>query len=347
MADTLPDVSRSEFQELVLAGLPDSAQMALAQELRAQGGDEPLIALVTGQKRGSIDERIEALQILVSGRHPEMYRLLADALRSPQAELANIALRLLRALNDAASANVLIGALDSRTGSASRIAAALNRMTVPYGAYLGPLLQHENATVRFWATLLVGRTNSSQWAVSVRRLVTDPEPMVRRAAVETLGRIGTDDDRRHVLARFFDPSPMVRVHAARAAIAFADASVAAALVTLLCDREWIVRAATRDALRAMGALATPSVVRVLWQGDPFAANNAAEVLFLTGAAITMIREAVDGRASTAETRLVQRLVAASGAQILRALNDQLDSAQQMALQRLSDDVPDLLAVRKR
>jgi HEAT repeat protein len=348
ITDTLPDVSRSEFQELVLAGIPDSAQIALAQELRAQGGDEPLIALVSGDKRGSIDERIEALQILVSGRHPEMYRLLADALRSPQPELANIALRLLRALNDAGSANVLIGALDSRTGSASRIAAALNRMTVHYGAYLGPLLQHENATVRFWAILLVGRTNSSQWAVSVRRLVTDREPMVRRAAVETLGRIGSGADRQHVLGRFFDPSPMVRVHAARAAHVFADTAVADALVRLLCDREWIVRAAARDALRAMGPLATPSVVRVLWQGDPFAANNAAEVLFLTGEAINMIRDALGRPGTTAQAKLVQRLVAASGPQILRALNDQLDPAQQMALHRLNDEVPEpLAAVRRR
>jgi HEAT repeat protein len=346
-AEALPDVSRSEFQELVLAGLPDSAQIALAQELRSQGGDEALVGLVTGAKRGSIDERIEALQIIVSGRHPDMYRILGEALHSSHAELANVALRLLRALNDQQAAHVLIDALGAGAGSASRIAAALNRLTVSYGAFLGPLLEHESPTVRFWAVLLVGRTGASQWATGVRRLITDREPMVRRAAVESLGRIGSSDDRRHVLGRFFDPSAMVRVHAARAAVAYADTAVADAVARLLSDREWIVRAAARESLRAMGRVSTPAAVRVLWQGDPFAANNAAEVLFLTGEAIRLIREVVNGGGTTAQTKIVERLIAASGPQIVRALNDQLDSVQQSALERLLGAHQPMVAVRNR
>jgi HEAT repeat protein len=346
-AESLPDVSRSEFQELVLAGLPDSAQVALGQELRTQGGDAALLALIRGDRRASIEARIEALQIIVSGRLPQMYDVLADALRSSQPELATIALRLLRALDDPQAANVLVDALQAGTGSASRIAAALNRMTVAYGSYLGPLLEHDNATVRFWALLLVGRTGAAQWAWTVKRLVTDREPMVRRAAVEALGRIGSSDDRDLVTARFFDPSPMVRVHAARAAVAYADVQVAEAVAKLLSDREWIVRAAARDALRAMGTLAAPAVTRVLWQGDPFAANNAAEVLFLTGEAVTLARHALRPEATPPERRLVQRLVTACGPQILRAINDQLEPAQQTALLRLADASDSMAPVRKR
>jgi HEAT repeat protein len=331
-AESLPEVSPTEFQELVLAGLPEGAQVALAQELRTQGGDETLLALVSGQKRGSIDERIEALQILVSGRHPDMYRVLADALRSPQPELANIALRLLRALNDQQSANMLVEALQAGTGSGSRIAAALNRMTTPYGAFLGPLLLDENPSVRFWGLLLVGRTGASQWIASVRRLTTDREPTVRRAAVEALGRIGSSDDKSYVIARLLDPVPMVRVHGARAAVPFADAAVASAVARLLGDREWIVRAAARDALRDMRGVATPAVIRVLWQGDPFAANNAAEILFLTGEALTLVRGVLDSPTDTLQVRLVERLVAAAGPQILRAISEQLDPVQQSALQ---------------
>jgi hypothetical protein len=346
-ADDLPEVSRSEFQELVLAGLSESAQMALAQELRTQGGDAALLALVSGNKRGSIDERIEALQIIVSGRHPEMYDVLAVALRASQPELASVALRLLRALNDQEAANVLIGALAENAHAASRIAAALNRMTVEYGPLLGSLLQHESQTVRFWALLLVGRTGASQWLWTIRGMLTAREPMVRRAAVEAIGRLGSPEDRRLVLARFFDPSPMVRVHAARAAVSFADVSVADALARLLSDREWVVRAAARDALRAMGSVATPVILRTLWQGDPFAANNAAEVLFLTGETINLVREAITRPDQPERTRLVQHLIAASGTQILRAVNDQLDPGEQAALERFVERRESMASVRRR
>ncbi len=345
-ADSLPEVSRSEFQELVLAGLSESAQVALAQELRTHGGDAALLALVSGDKRGSIDERIEALQIIVSGRHPEMYTVLAAALRSSQPELASVALRLLRALNDQPSANVLIGALEDDAHAASRIAAALNRMTVDYGPLLGSLLQHESQTVRFWALVLVGRTRSTQWLWTIRKMLTAREPQVRRAAVEAIGRLGSPDDRRLVLARFFDPSPMVRVHAARASVAFADVSVADALARLLSDREWVVRAAARDALRTMGTVATPAIIRTLWQGDPFAANNAAELLFLTGETVKLIREATSRPDQPERIRLVQHLITASGPQILRAVSDQLDPGELAAMERLVERPESMASVRR-
>jgi hypothetical protein len=345
--ESLPDVSPTEFQELVLAGLSKSAQVALAQELRMQGGDTTLLAVITGERRGSIDERIEALQIIVSGRHPEMYRVLADALRSPEPELATGALRLLRALNDEQSASILVGALAANAHAPSRLAAALNRMTVSYSPLLGPLLQHDNPTVRFWAVLLAGRTGASQWTWMIRMMLTAREPMVRRAAVEAIGRLGSSDDRRLVLARFFDPSPMVRVHAARASVAFADEGVADAVAKLLGDREWVVRAAARDALRAMGSVAKSSVLRTLWQGDPFAANNAAEVLFLTGEAVTLIREVIARPHRPEQTRLVQHLIAASGPQILRALSDELEPGEQAALERFMGTSDAMASVRSR
>ena len=118
------------------------------------------------------------------------------------------------------------------------------------------------------------------------------------------------------------------------------------LAKLLSDREWVVRAAARDALRTMGTVATPVVIRTLWQGDRFAANNAAEVLFHTGETLNLVREVISGPDKAERVRLVQHLIAASGPQILRAVNDQLDSGEQVVLQRFIERRESLTSVRR-
>ena len=345
-ADGLPVLTGSEFQELVHAGLPQHVTAAVAQELRAHEGDTALLAVASGTRHASTEHRIQAMQVLASGRHPETHTVLGAALRAPDAEIEAAALRLLKELNDEAAVRVLVEALAQGTYAASRIAAALDRMTAERGPLLGDLLKHESATVRFWALLLIGRVGASQWAAGVRALLTDASPMVRRAAVEALGRIGSIEDRHPVIERFFDPSPMVRVHAARAAAAFTDAGVADALVKLLSDREWVVRAAARDSLAMMGEVATAAATRTVWQGDPFAANNAAEVLFLTGATVRVIERLLEDPEDQEYRRLVERLIAASGPQIVHALHGQLEPGRQRQLQQLLGE-PSTVAARVR
>jgi len=329
---SLPDLTRSEFQALVQAGLPRRVETVLAQQVRAHEGDAVLLALADGSKQASLDERLQALQVVASGRHPEAYAALAAAIRSPQIEIAALALRLLRGLNDERAIGVLVDALASGAPSPSRIAAALDRMTVAgRGQHLGSLLKNDSQTVRFWGLLLVGRDGTSQWLDDVRRLMTDASPQVRRAAVEVLGRLAHPDDHGRVLASLADPVPMVRVHAARAAASFAGAAMSHGLVRLLSDREWVVRAAARAGLCRMGTAATEAVTRTLWEGDPFAANNAAEVLFLTGATGTFISRLLKQPNDRPLARLVDRLITASGPQIARAVYDRLEPHEQLEL----------------
>ena len=148
-----------------------------------------------------------------------------------------------------------------------------------------------------------------------------------------------------MLACLGDPQLMVRVHAARAASAFAVDAMAAGLAGLLSDREWIVRAAARDSLCRMGEVATAAVTRALWEGDPFAANNAAEVLFQTGATATLIDRLLKQPEDVELRRLVERLMTASGPQIARAVYDQLEPDHQTELERILTDA--LAVVRKR
>ena len=327
-------LTRSQFQELIHSGLPAGVETSLGRQLRVWEGDAELFARATGSARAATEDQIYALQVLVSGRHAGMYLALAAALRGPSWETAAVALRLMRRLDDEPSMRVLTAALAAGAYSPSRIAATIDRMSVARGPYLAPLLEHPSDTVRFWTLLLLARIDASPWVTGIRRLLTDRSPMVRRAAVETIGRIGTMDDRRLVIARFVDPAAMVRVHAARAAAAFPEPSVADALAGLLGDREWVVRAAARESLQVMGEVAQPAVIRALWLGDPFAVNNAAEVLFVTGATLTMVERLLEQPKDLEQVRLVERLIAASGPQIARAVYDQLEPGDAIELQRL-------------
>jgi HEAT repeat protein len=331
---TLPELTLSQFQALVHQGLPRRVETALAAQVRAHEGDALLLALANGSQRAPIDDRLQALQVLASSRHPEAHAALSAALRSSQPEVAAMALRLLRGLDDERAVEVLAAALAAGAASPSRIAAAIDRMTADRGPYLGPLLRHQSQTVRFWSLLLVGRAGASPWIGDVRRLTTDPSAQVRRAAIEALGRIANPADHGRVLACLADPVPMVRVHAARAAASFAGAMMSRGLARLLSDREWVVRAAARDSLCRMGAAATEAVTRTLWEADPFAANNAAEVLFLTGATRSFIARVLRLPNDRALIRLIDRLIAASGPQISRAVYDQLESHEQVELKRI-------------
>jgi HEAT repeat protein len=341
----LRPVSRSQFQRLVRAGLPGQVETALAEEVRSHEDERALLAIAGGAGRASITDRVQALQVMVSSRHPEIHATLARALRAADPELAAVALRFLRRLDDEQAVGILIEALAAGVASPSRIAAALDRMTAERGPRLGALLAHANPTVTFWALLLIGRLGASQWAAGARRLLTDSSPMVRRAAVEAVGRLAVPGDRDPVLACLSDPSPVVRLHAARAAAAFPDAITASALVALLSDREWVVRAAARDSLHHLGAAATPAVTQALWLDDEFAANNAAEVLFLNGAALFYVEGLLDNPRHAERLRLVERLVAVSGPQIARAVYDQLEPHRQAELQQLIGGAP--AQVRKR
>lgn len=327
-------LTRAQFQELIQAGLPAGVETSLGRQLRMWEGDAELFALATGSSRATTEEQIYALQVLVSGRHAGMHLALAAALRGPNWDTAAVALRLMRRLDDEPSVRVLVAALAAGDYAPSRIAATLDRMSPARGPYLAPLLDHPSDTVRFWTLLLFGRIDASPWAARIRGLLNDRAPMVRRAAVETLGRTGTIDDWRLVTARFRDPAAMVRVHAARAAAVFPEPGVADALATLLGDREWVVRAAARESLQILGDVAQPAVLRALWLGDPFAVNSAAEVLFVTGATVAMVERLLEQPTDVEQIRLVERVMAASGPQIARAVHDQLEPGEALDLKRL-------------
>ena len=333
----------ADFQELEFRGLPKDLAPAVAQALRARAGEARVRRLASGEGAANVWTRIAALEILVASGDDQMYPLLDRSLRSGSGSLATSAMRLLARLDDRPSAVILVTALRDGVFAPSRLASAFDRLLRPPADVLALLLDADQPAARFWGARLAGRIAARDWTPNVRALAVDADPIVRRAAVEALGVIGDPSDRPLLVARFRDPVPMVRVHAARASAVFANEAVADALTELLADREWIVRAAAREALRSINGLGTAAVVRTLWHPDRFAANNAAEVFHLTGAATQAARRVLQGASASADlVAILARFVAVGGAHLRDALLEPFEErARGLLLAHIRDaDRPD-------
>jgi HEAT repeat protein len=127
--------------------------------------------------------------------------------------------------------------------------------------------------------------------------------------------------------------PFVRLHAARAAATFGNEVVADRLAELLSDREWMVRAAARDALHRLNGLGTAAVVRTLWHPDRFAANSAAEVLHRTGAATEAARRVLlhDANTVTHLAAILLRFFTVGGEYLRDAVLDRFREEEKVVL----------------
>ena len=100
----------------------------------------------------------------------------------------------------------------------------------------------------YWAARLALFLRAQVWIDKLRKLASDRDHLVRRAAVEAIGALGTTADVDVIVDLFVDPVPVVRAHAVRAAAAFSTPTVLAAVRGLLDDHAWMVRAAASDVL---------------------------------------------------------------------------------------------------
>ena len=317
-----------QLDAIIREGLPPALEGAVARAMLEQN---PKLAQ-TAATAASAHERIAAVRVLAAARAEQVPDLLDEMLRSGSSVLAAASIRILARLNNRRSADLLVKALKDGTYSRSRIAAAIDMMSVSRGDLLGQLFAGKDAEVRFWAARLSGRLKAAEWAVHVRDLATDVDPLVRRAAVEALGVIGDNTDRALLIGRLSDPVPFVRAHAARACARFADGDAAEALAGLLADRHWIVRAAAREALQRLGRVALPAVVQTLWHSDTFAANGAAEVLHRTGRAAEAARQIVaDPDGARRQMPILARFLAVAGPHLRSAFLGQLSLREQNAL----------------
>ena len=253
--------------------------------------------------------RISALHVLLHARPSAIHALLRAALADPDADVASAAATVLQRIGDERAAQILIEGLRTSRLPASRIAARLERLTIPLDQLLRPVLADERPEMRYWAaTLLRDHHDEDGLAAAIMPLVDDDDAPVRKAALMTLGAMVPLGVARVATRRLTDPAPFVRSAAVRALAQAGERTpdrarrkaIAASVCPLLADREWTVRAAAKDALVRLGPGVWREVAAELSSSDGFARNGAAEVLQNLGVLDWTLRGIASGAHPTDE-----------------------------------------------
>jgi len=155
------------------------------------------------------------------------------------------------------------------------------------------LLYHESPKVRARAlgALAAARTDiARKWIPNIRKLVSDPEPSVRAAAIAALGAISNEDAASLARPMLTDPDPRIRATAAAALTASTRSedldAAEAALVALITDTSDASRPARRDVAVALRQTTQPRfrrlLIPLLYDPAPAVADEAMESVRAAG-----------------------------------------------------------------
>lgn len=280
--------------------------------------------------------RIAALRILARGDSAAALPLLGAALADPDEDVVDAAVVTLGGMRDEQAGALLVEAL--RRGGGSRVATHLDQFPLDIGQLLLPLLRDLDAGARYWAVKLLARySDLPGLPLELATLGGDPDPGVRGAVAETLGRIGGVAAISIAVPLLDDPVPFVRAHAARALGAQGRPQLGATVARLLMDEEWWVRSGAKQALAALGDDATEHVLPYLESEDEFARNGAAEVLQNSGAADRLVAELVDDPSNPEARRALRLIIDAGGDRFGAALIARSDDGKEHLRELIDPD----------
>lgn len=303
-------------------GTPQDAVDALAKYLVDRWGIYMLVREASFHRKSrDIWRRTASMKVLFHLEHPQVVEILARAIDNPSAEVASVGLTLLGMSSDPRAPEILIEALKGRKHPASRIAVHLEHSPLRPADSYRSLLRDVDPVVRFWGATLLAEYAGVEWVeAELASLVDDQDPRVRKAAIQSLGRVGDEVAVSAALALLKDPAPFVRAHAARALGELERVETAPVVAELLGDEDWWVRVAAKAALEAMGSEIWPVLMRCLEHQDEFVRNGAAEVFQNLGILDSLIMmEAASDDPSHAKIDLLRRIAAAGGMRMTNSL----------------------------
>ncbi len=262
------------------ASLPDHIAETFACYAVSRWGVAHFIAAATRTRGWRIKwRRIAALHVLARSWYPNMLELLETAVADRDPHVVQAAVVILGRMDTRPAAELLVATLRLHRHAPSRVATQLEHFSTPIADLLIPLLSDAVPHVRYWAAqLLSGHREVTGLDVELVPLIADPEPTVRKAAVQTLGTLGGSRASAAAGRLLSDPVDYVRAHAARALGRMLAYDYAEDVVRLLSDRSWWVRLASKESLVEMGRGIWRRVAAGLEVPDRFGRDGAAEVL---------------------------------------------------------------------
>jgi len=319
-------------------GTPRASAEVLAAYMVEKWGTHILLREAASHRvPREIWRRTASLNVVYNLNLPPTFDLLGRAVQDPATGVASVGLTLLGTSSDPRATALLIDALIRQRHPASRVAVHLEHSPLrPVAAYR-ELLTNADPVVRFWAaTLLAGCPEADGIEHDLAELSDDKDPRVRKAAVQSLSRLGGDVAREVALRLLRDAAPFVRAHAARALGELDSIEAAAPISELLGDSDWWVRNAAKGSLEALGAEVWPVLVRCLEHPDKFVRNGAAEVFQNLGILDSLIvMEAASDDPSGSKIDLLRRIAAAGGARMTDSLVERAGSAAPRVRQLLA------------
>jgi bilin biosynthesis protein len=300
---------------------PDAAFRALLGYLSDRWGLDTLLKDAAAHKSARDKwRRLTALRILFRSNHTAILDLLARAADQSDAEVADVAFSLLSNSSERRAMDILFDALSAHRHSASRIAIYIEQSPQLIAARLRSHLGDRDPVVRLWCATLLARYPAEPIENELAALTADSDPRVRKAAIQTLGKVGDQVAAERALYLLNDPFAYVRAHAARALGELARTDLADRVAPLLGDADWWVRLAARESLEMMGPDVWPVLMRSLNHPDRFVRNGAAEVFQNLGVLDSLIvMEAATDNPGAMKIDMLRRIADAGGVRFTDSL----------------------------
>lgn len=249
-----------------------------------------------------IGVRIAALRALREIGDPNVAAKLFEALSQPSEQIRDLIYEILKDFGTH-SIPYLMDSLSNEYWMGRSLAAqALTDMGSEAVFPLVAALESQDKERRYWAIKILGKMHEKAAYTEIRKFLSDPDPEIRMAALESMSHYLNPDAIPNIIERFLDPAWVVRKHACRAITKFGSKAVPNLLKSLSSAEEDV----RYWSLRSLGEIKPkgiyPYLVRLFKDRSWTIRKTTSDVLGNYGEDALMELTALAGDSSDSETQ---------------------------------------------